>query len=100
MNSGLHVESDEFRTQGTNTIDNASEFDSEINNLQSRVSDLMSIWSGQAATTFNSEVEKQIVSLREFESVLQSLGERIVEGSKRFAETEEENASAAKNLFN
>lgn len=100
MMTGLHVDSDDFRTQGNNTITNAEEFDNEIGNLQSKVSELMTIWNGEAASTFNTEVEKQITNLREFKSILTILGETIVEGSKRFASTEEENASQAKNLFN
>lgn len=97
--SGLHVDAGSMNTQGMNTISNAETFASEINNLSGNVDSLMSIWRGLAATTFKGQVDEQIVNLNQFKELLNLLGEKITQGARHFDETEEENASAAANLF-
>ena len=41
----------------------------------------------------------EIANLNEFKELLNLLGEKIMQGARLFDETEEENASAASNLF-
>ena len=97
--SGLYVDSGNMNTQGINTVTNANDFFNEINQLVSHVDSLMQIWNGSAAQTFKQSVDSQVVNLKEFEKILELLGEKIIEGARNFDATEEENAAAARNLY-
>ena len=97
--NGLHVDSGNMNSQGLNTISNAESFANEISNLDGNVNSLMNIWRGIAASNFKEAVDAQIVNLNAFREVLSLLGEKIVDGARRFDETEEENATNASRLF-
>ena len=97
--SGLYVDSGNMNAQGINTVANANDFLNEINVLVANVESLMNIWKGTAAESFKQSVDAQVVNLKEFEKILEILGEKIIEGAKDFDTTEDENAAAARNLF-
>lgn len=97
--AGLHVDADGMNSYGVSTINNAESFASEISNLSSNVDSLMSIWRGLSANSFKDATDSQIVNLNSFRELLTVLGEKITEGARRFDDTEQQNASAAKNLF-
>ena len=97
--SGLYVNSANMNTEGMNTVSNSQSLANEIANLDGNVNSLMSIWRGAAANSFKEVVDAQIVNLNSFREVLTLLGEKIIDGARRFDETEEENASNASRLF-
>ena len=99
MNNGISVDSGYMEDQGKNTILSAEEFLSEINQLGSNIDSLMTIWLGAAAETFKNQSDIAINELKSFQNVIEILGEAIVQGGRRFDQTEEENATAAANLF-
>lgn len=97
--SGLHVDAGSMNSQGMNTVASAEELNSQINSLNGNVENLMTIWRGLSANQFKQEVDLQVVNLKNFQELLNELGQRIVQGAKNFDETEEENASRAATLF-
>lgn len=97
--SGLHVDPESMNSQGLNTVDNAESFANEIHNLSTNVESLMSIWKGVSANSFKEATDSQVVNLNSFRELLTVLGEKISEGAHNFDDTEQQNASAAKNLF-
>ena len=97
--SGLHVDAGTMNSQGMNTIASADELNSQINSLNENVENLMTIWRGLSANQFKQVVDSQIVNLKNFQELLNELGQRIVQGAKHFDQTEEENASRAATLF-
>ena len=97
--SGLHVDAGNMNSQGMNTISSSEDLGNQITNLNGNVDSLMSIWRGLAASEFKEAVDSQIVNLREFQQLLNLLGEKITQGARHFDETEQDNASRAANLF-
>ena len=88
-----------MNSQGMNTISSAEDLANQITSLNSNVDSLMSIWRGLAATEFKEVVDSQIVNLKEFQQLLNLLGEKITQGARHFDETEQDNASRASSLF-
>ena len=99
MSNGLHVDAGSMNFQGRNTVTLSQDLGTQINNLVNNVESLMGIWSGIAANEFKTVVDQQVVNLRNFQDLLNLLGEKITQGARVFDETEEDNASRAANLF-
>jgi len=97
--SGLHVDASGMNSSGRNTVSLSQDLGSQINNLTNNVNSLMGIWRGISAEEFKMVVEQQISNLKEFQDLLNLLGEKITQGARVFDETEEDNASMASNLF-
>ena len=99
MNGGLFVNTEEMDARGNDTIREGENLENQIRNLSSSVSELMTIWHGPAANSFNESVTNQLEELREFKSLIDQYGQNIVSGARKFSETETENANMAGKLF-
>ena len=99
MGNGIYANTDEIYRQGDKTINYAAEFATQINNLKSNKDGLLGIWRGEAATEFGNSVDEQVKNLNEFQSILEEMGNKIVEGSNRLHQTEEENTDDSKKLM-
>ena len=97
--NGLHVDAGSMNSQGVNTVKLAEDLNSEINSLNANIESLMGIWRGIAAQQFKQVVDTQVVNLRDFEKLLNTMGQNIVKGATLFDETEQDNANRASNLF-
>lgn len=97
--SGLHVDAGNMNSQGMNTIASSEDLNSQINSLNSNVENLMTIWRGLSANQFKMVVDDQIVNLRDFQELLNLLGQKITQGARQFDDTEQENANRAASLF-
>ncbi len=97
--SGLHVDAGNMNSQGMNTIASSEDLNSQINSLNSNVENLMTIWRGLSANQFKMVVDDQIVNLRDFQELLNLLGQKITQGARQFDDTEQENANRAAGLF-
>ena len=97
--SGLHVDAGNMNSQGMNTIASSEDLNSQINSLNSNVKNLMTIWRGLSANQFKMVVDDQIVNLRDFQELLNLLGQKITQGARQFDDTEQENANRAASLF-
>ena len=97
--SGLHVDPAQMESHGKQTMNNAVELDNQIKSLTSNKDSLMGIWRGDAATSFDEAVQSQVKNLDAFKELINELGQRIMNGAGTFHTTEEDNASAAKNLY-
>lgn len=97
--SGLHVDAGAMNSSGRNTVSLSQDLGAQINGLTNNVNSLMGIWRGLAAEEFKMAVEQQISNLKDFEELINLLGEKITQGARVFDETEEENATMASNLF-
>lgn len=99
MSGGLFVDTEGMNSRGNDTIREGENLQVQINNLSSSVGDLMSIWHGPAANAFNESVTNQLESLKQFKEIIDQFGQKVVEGSRVFSDTENENASIAGKLF-
>lgn len=99
MNNGIYVDSTGMREKGVSTEDRTVELQAQIKDLTSNQDNLMKIWKGPAAETFNEAVNEQLVNLNEFETLLHEMAVKIIEGANTFNQTEEENIGAVGNLF-
>lgn len=97
--SGLHADTGGMNANGRGTIANAEAYANELRSLKGNVENLMSIWTGPAAQKFNESYAAQAENFDAFQALLNELGEKIVEASNKLNEVEEDNASAAGNLF-
>ena len=98
MNNGLNVNAGGMSGDGKRTIQSSEEFGQELNNLKSKIEELLSMWHGEASMEFNKSYEVHNEKLKLFQELLNELGNKIVLGSKIFDETEEANAAAAGRL--
>lgn len=98
--AGLHVNAEVMHSQGMSTINLSQELGAQIESLNSNIESLMTIWKGVSSDQFRQAVQPQIQNLRKFQELLDSLGQRIIEGARRFDQVEQDNADRAKNLFN
>ena len=97
--AGLHVNAEEMRARGESTIREGESLENQINNLKTTMQELMNIWNGPAAQSFQSAVDEQVVNLNEFRTLIGTLGDAIVKGAESFDENESDNAARAANLF-
>ena len=98
--SGLHADTGAINANGKDTVANAEYYQNELASLRSNVENLMSIWRGKASTEFNNTYEEQDENFKQFQQLLNDLGEKISQAANTLNTTEEENASAASRLFN
>lgn len=96
--SGLNVNTEGMSGDGKRTIASSEEFANELNNLKSKMEELLSMWHGEASSEFNKSYLQHNEKLQLFKELLNELGSKIVVGSKIFDETEEANAAAAGRL--
>lgn len=99
MGNGIYANTDEIYRQGDRTVNYAGEFATRITELKGKKDDLLGMWRGQAATEFGNSVEEQVRNLNEFQSILEEMGTKIVDGSNRLHQTEEENTDDSKKLM-
>lgn len=100
MANGLHAITADMTKNGTDTVEHASDFLTELNSLNTNIEGLRAIWRGSAADDFYQSYESQANSLKQFQVLLDDLGVAIGKSADILIKTEEENASAGANLFN
>lgn len=98
--NGIHVDSELMREKGIGTVKSAEDLEAQVNSLKANMDELMTIWKGPAAEGFQTAVNEQVSNLNQFKELLNTLGEKIIDGANRFNETEEANANQASKLFN
>lgn len=97
--SGLHADTGAMSSNGTSTIQCAEAYANELRSLKGNMENLMTIWTGPAATKFNEAYTAQAENFDAFQQLLNELGEKIVEASNTLNNTEEDNASGVNGLF-
>lgn len=99
MSNGIFVAPEIMDEQGRRTAELAVQLEGQIDQLKNNKSALLDIWKGGAATSFGESVDSQILNLNKFKELINELGEKISDGANTFNDTEEENTSAGRNLF-
>ena len=99
MNNGLFANTVDMNKNGTDTVEHAGNFLTELNSLRTQVEELMAIWKGQSATEFYTSYDALANKLENFQQILDDLGIAIGEGATILRNTEEENAHEGANLF-
>ena len=99
MANGIFVDSAGMKAKGVQIGEHSANLSSQISSLSNQVEELMQIWKGEAANTFNEACKEQIVNLNNFESLVHEMSEKIVAGANTFNQTEEDNVSAVSGLF-
>lgn len=98
--AGLRVNAEVMHSQGVSTMNLSQELGTQIENLNANIDSLMTIWKGASADQFRQATAPQIQNLRKFQELLDTLGQKIVDGAGRFDQVEQENVDRARNLFN
>lgn len=97
--SGLHANTGEMNANGNSTVNCASDFAAELASLRSNVDNLMNIWKGPAASSFNNAFVEQATNFDNFQALLNELGERIINAANILNSADEDAASEAGRLF-
>ncbi len=98
--NGIHVDPAAMELRGKNTLNLAEELKNQIDSLNNNKENLMGIWNGDAATSFDTVVQTQVKNLDNFKLLIEEMGNKIITGATTFHENEQENADEAKKLFN
>jgi len=99
MSNGLKVDPATMLNLGKETVGKSEDLKSQIDSLTSNENNLMGIWSGDAATTFDESVTAQMNNLEAFKNLIEELGTKINSGANTFDENEQQNVSDAKKLL-
>ena len=99
MGNGLKVDPAAMNSLGKETVEQSVNLKNQIDSLTSNENNLMGIWRGDAANTFDETVTAQMKNLEAFKNLIEELGQKINTGANTFDENEQENVSDAKKLL-
>ena len=99
MGEGLHVQAGQMSQDGSNTINSANDFLTQIRGLESSVAELLGIWRGPAAGAFRNSFDSKTSELMAFKNLLEERGENIQTASKILQNNEDELTARANSMF-
>ena len=98
--SGINVSPAEMNQRGQQTVQHGYDFETELNSLASNIQALMGVWTGDAASKFNSSFEEINTTFTGFKEKIIALGQSISTGASILDNTEQENTDLAGRVGN
>jgi WXG100 family type VII secretion target len=99
MSTGIKVDPATMSSLGKETVGESENLKSQIDSLKGNENNLMGIWKGDAAKTFDETVTSQMSNLELFKELIEELGTKINTGATTFDENEQQNVADAKKLL-
>ncbi|MBQ9071725.1 MAG: WXG100 family type VII secretion target [Bacilli bacterium] len=80
MAQNVHVDADpqELINCGNKIIENASDYNNEVNKIFTTVTNLKGVWTGERATSFTDAIEKFKADYENFGKLINQLGELVL----------------------